>query len=449
MESRYTKLYSLPENLYRIGAPVLISAGALLKDNQTGNVIAQIRLKNIGNDVIKAIKIHLALYDTAGRELEVGKEYQYLDLHLERDQMYGEQVPIVLDDSSTRSYKVTVKEIIFLNNAIWHGTSEVWEDKLIFTPIVNKLKSKELVKQYAIEIDLTSVSFVPEKNGDLWICACGAVNRSEERSCHMCHKHLSVLQSTLDVNTLTSASEKRIAEEYAQAEAERTRIENEKKERQRIREEKKNSLMRATKESKCKILVGLVIICLMMGAFHIYNKNSVYNEALQCQEAKAYVEAFEKFSTIPNYRDSKEHIEQLLDELLFNADDVSIEKAINFLEVYPEADKELLSLCKTVQRIENNVYRYSPEYRSYYLEIDYYVEKGKVVADVEYDNYLGTYLDGATVNLKSDSEEYLIEIVARGIFNGKLKEFCFYIGENTAYSDLSKYGDYLEYAWEK
>ena len=47
MSERYSKLFSLPENLYAEGAPVIVSAGNLLKDNQTGKVLAQLKIKNI------------------------------------------------------------------------------------------------------------------------------------------------------------------------------------------------------------------------------------------------------------------------------------------------------------------------------------------------------------------------------------------------------------------
>lgn len=33
MGDRYSKLFALPENLYSAGAPVVIAAGALQKDN--------------------------------------------------------------------------------------------------------------------------------------------------------------------------------------------------------------------------------------------------------------------------------------------------------------------------------------------------------------------------------------------------------------------------------
>ena len=54
MSERYGRLYSLPENLYAEGAPVIISAGNLLKDTQTGKILAQLKIKNISSKIIKA-----------------------------------------------------------------------------------------------------------------------------------------------------------------------------------------------------------------------------------------------------------------------------------------------------------------------------------------------------------------------------------------------------------
>ncbi len=89
MSERYTRLFSLPENLYAEGAPVLIAAGALLKDNQTGNVLAQLKFKNIGFKTIKAIKVRITLLDTVGRSLGNPITYQYLDLSASRDSEFG------------------------------------------------------------------------------------------------------------------------------------------------------------------------------------------------------------------------------------------------------------------------------------------------------------------------------------------------------------------------
>ena len=65
MAERYTRLFSLSENLYASGAPVLIAAGALLKDNQTGKTLAQLKFKSLSEKNIKALKVTIAASDVS------------------------------------------------------------------------------------------------------------------------------------------------------------------------------------------------------------------------------------------------------------------------------------------------------------------------------------------------------------------------------------------------
>ena len=83
MSERYKTLYRLPENLYSIGSPVIIAAGALLKDNQTGKVLAQIKFKSISDKRIKAVKIRVFSFDVIGASVGDAVEHQYLDLNVE------------------------------------------------------------------------------------------------------------------------------------------------------------------------------------------------------------------------------------------------------------------------------------------------------------------------------------------------------------------------------
>ena len=53
MSERFTKLFSLRENLYVKGAPVVIAAGALHKDNQADRIIAQIKIRSISSKKIR------------------------------------------------------------------------------------------------------------------------------------------------------------------------------------------------------------------------------------------------------------------------------------------------------------------------------------------------------------------------------------------------------------
>ena len=75
----------MPENLYASGAPVVSAAGALLNDNQTGKVIAQLKMRNISTKSIKAAKVCIRPLDTVGNALGAEVEYQYLDLAVNPD----------------------------------------------------------------------------------------------------------------------------------------------------------------------------------------------------------------------------------------------------------------------------------------------------------------------------------------------------------------------------
>lgn len=115
MSERYTRLFSLPENIGQDGCPVLISAGALLKDNNTEKVLVQLKLRNISEQVIKSVKVKINAYDTAGTSLKGIEAFSYLDLTVERDDEFGSQTPIVLPDKTTRSFDVEIVAVIFFN----------------------------------------------------------------------------------------------------------------------------------------------------------------------------------------------------------------------------------------------------------------------------------------------------------------------------------------------
>ncbi len=75
MSERFTRLFVSERNLYAEGCPVVVEGSALLKDNEKGSLIAQLKFKNITNNTIKSIAIKLKLFDNAGRELDKSTEY--------------------------------------------------------------------------------------------------------------------------------------------------------------------------------------------------------------------------------------------------------------------------------------------------------------------------------------------------------------------------------------
>ena len=149
MSERYSKVFSLPENFYAEGAPVIIAAGALLKDNQTGRVIAQLKLRNITPKTIKAATICLFPMNTAGQPSGDAVRYEYLDLSSTRDTDFGSKSAIPMPDKTTRYFSAAVTEVIFTNFSVWNANDAAWETLKSPEDLTSRLDS-EMVKQFQI-----------------------------------------------------------------------------------------------------------------------------------------------------------------------------------------------------------------------------------------------------------------------------------------------------------
>ena len=217
MSDRYLRVFSLEENLYIPGSPVLISAGALLKDMQTGRILGQLKLQSISNQEIKAATVELLPLDTTGNPLGDAVSHQYLDLTISRDDYWGSNEAILFPDASTRAYIVKVKEVIFLDNSIWSAPSVDWKalpKKILLEESLNDL---ELTKQYRLHFG-KDCKYTYQSTPDLWYCPCGTINHHEEAVCHRCKKE-AVALSSVDLDLLQEEAQERIIKEREEEEA--------------------------------------------------------------------------------------------------------------------------------------------------------------------------------------------------------------------------------------
>ncbi len=108
MSERYSRVCTLPSNLYASGSPVVIEAGALLKDNDNGGILAQLKLKSIVPKTIKAVTVQISPLDTTNQPLGAPVIHQYLDLQVDRDTFFGHKTAVTLPDVATRGFNVSV-----------------------------------------------------------------------------------------------------------------------------------------------------------------------------------------------------------------------------------------------------------------------------------------------------------------------------------------------------
>ena len=310
MAERYSRLFTLPQNLYNESSPVLIAAGALLKDNVTGAVLAQLKLKSLSEKDIKAVTVGVVPLDTAGRELSEAIVYNYLDLNVQRNAEFGQKKAISLPDSTARSFKAYVSEVIFDDNSIYSAPECDW------TPLdteqvelETELGNDELIKQFRMTYG-NDYRYLPKNQRDLWLCTCGAINHAAESKCHNCGRE-HVLFESLDINAIKTACEERleaerIAAEKAKAEAER------KAEERRIAEEKrrKEAEIAAKKRNKIMLIVTAACACVAVALLitQVIVPNNKYNNAVALMNNGNYEEAITGFDALNGYKDSAEQI---------------------------------------------------------------------------------------------------------------------------------------------
>lgn len=278
MSERYTKLFTLPENRYSEGAPVVISAGALLKDNQTGRVLVQLKIKSISNETIKAARVKIYQFDTVGNPIGETTETKYLDLIVHRDEEFGQKEPIMLANSSTRAFKAVVSEIIFFGNSIWRDSGNEWFSLVHQKNLDEKLNNDpQLLKQYEIEYG-KQCKFEIAEDRDLWLCSCGNINHNDEKACHKCGCELEILKS-VDMAELEEKKNIRLAEEKRQEEKERTT--------------QKNKTKKAIKNSVAFVLI--IVISITSGVFAVkyHQKNTIYKNAIALVEENKFGESVE------------------------------------------------------------------------------------------------------------------------------------------------------------
>ncbi len=294
MSDRYSKLFALSENLYSVGAPVVIAAGALQKDNQTGKVFAQLKIRNIQDKAIKAATVKITPFDTVGKPLGGTVDYQYLDLSAKRDTDFGQKTPVMLKEAATRSFAAFVSEVIFSDNSIWTASNEAWEP--LSAPVTpdKEFINGELAKQYRVKYG-TDCTCVFKKEKDLWRCACGAVNHDSEMNCHTCQRAAAAL-AALNVEELKADRDKRLAAEQKKA-----------------AEEKAAAEAQAKKTKKIAMIAAPIVVAAIVAAVLIsgrMEKSAAYNAAVALAEAGQYDEAIAAFTELGEYKDSAEQIRE-------------------------------------------------------------------------------------------------------------------------------------------
>lgn len=297
MSERYTRVLSLPDNLYSAKAPVLISAGALLKDNQTEKVLVQLKITNLSESIITACKVCIEAFDPAGKRLAGLDNCTYLDISAARGESFGSKTPFYLPDYTTRKITVSVVEAVFSNGEIWQDTQSEWSPVPAPEKISTIFPDAEIARQYELDAGKDS-EWVPMALGGIYRCTCGTINLSKYSLCSKCGRNFHNLISLLNEKDLATKKDARLKLEQerriAQAKAQREKEERDAKSRKK----KSKRVLTALAGVLCIGLVAAIIVTVVIPA-------SKYRKAEGYFAGGAYDEAVSAFTELGAYKDSE------------------------------------------------------------------------------------------------------------------------------------------------
>lgn len=183
--SEYNQLFSLCD-LYTEGCPAVIEKGVLFENVETKRVHIQLKFQRISEEPLSMLKVRLTLSDSIDRILG-SAEKQYIDIKANLGETFGGEVPIFLENNIVRKFSVAIEEVCFANGQIWNPPTDCeWAQIPEPQNICTKLTSEEALKEYKI-VSCSDAKVVPFEYKDLWVCACGKINRKDRSACYACN----------------------------------------------------------------------------------------------------------------------------------------------------------------------------------------------------------------------------------------------------------------------
>lgn len=337
MADRFEQLYKLPDNLYAEGSPIIISAGALLKDTVSGKIIAQFKFHSVTSSIIKALKLSLSAYDVSGAEIQGVEDYQYLDLSVRNGVEFGSNKAIVMPDPVTRSFAISKISVVMSDGTV-ADISAPFSALPKKVRLQSELNNTELVKQYKIATN-SSALYVPQESNHLWMCACGEWNSADR--CTKCHLQKNVAFSSYDVVLLTEAMNIRLNKEKKEKEEQELLEKSKQEEDARLLEIKKAKQSVLIKRIKVSLAIATPLIsAILIFSLWVYPDIIVpandYKHAEQLLLDGNFTEAAIAFQNLGDYKNAS----QMVDESLY-------QKASKFLK-----EKEYVEACNIFKTLD-------------------------------------------------------------------------------------------------
>ncbi|MBQ8295374.1 MAG: leucine-rich repeat protein [Clostridia bacterium] len=323
----YKIVFHHQPNLYQEGSPVVVRAGALVLNTESNGVHIQLKFENVTNRIITMLKVKSVYQDTVGRALGE-TEYQYLDLRVGANEEFGGNVPQAVADSSVRKFTAYVTEVCFLDGSIWRSEDSVWEKLPDQASLETKMKTFEATEQFK-KLHGRNAKYFPLHWKDIWLCACGNVNKEGHTICKKCNARLEHMETadaaaykkdyiyykaTDLVNKQDSSKMKQgitLLEGIADWKDSKRLLEEAKKTLLAIEKKEKDAQEEKAKRKKNSIIaiISCVAVAVLIIGVNIVNsipKEKAYKQAQKYIAQHKYSEAMDLLDDLDGYKDADE-----------------------------------------------------------------------------------------------------------------------------------------------
>ncbi len=317
MSERYKQVKLYDYLKFCPNCPIDILKGAIYIDMVTNKAVFQLKFINEKDKNIKALYIRVIGYDELGEKIE-NKEYQYLDLNVDKGQVFGTEQLKELENNTIRHIDIIVSKVIYSDNEIWENTNEVSYERKRLQKIDNNLSFIAKRKATEMNININDI-YYPFECEHYWNCICGAFNSNQNNKCYKCNCDKKNILNSFNKNIL----EKELKDYKEQ--------------------ENKNKNIKIKKMKKVAfIVIPIIFVLLIILYFYSieHNKSVQYNEAIDKYNSMQYEEAISLLERLKDYKDSKNYISKANNE---KEDLEIIKKCLNY---YNEESKYFYNECK-------------------------------------------------------------------------------------------------------
>lgn len=119
--ANYTQIFKLltPYNVSK-NYPVEVSAGVLLREEESKKILVQLKLKNVSTKSIQNVTVSISAHDSKGRSIKNNTIFTYQNITAPVNTYFGDRMPIFLDDGNVSFFDVDIISVNYSDGTSWN-----------------------------------------------------------------------------------------------------------------------------------------------------------------------------------------------------------------------------------------------------------------------------------------------------------------------------------------